>query len=406
MREKAKIGIAIAIALVISFVVTKTVFLSGTPRSNPEFIASLPSKTGVFISDVLTAVKEIPVRIFVFPTSPPVQITPTSPYPTNQANPTNTQISSFPTPTGIPGVPTVTRFPWLPTFTPIPTNSPFFPTATPRPSGYYPTPTTWIPASPTPTRIIPSATRIPPTPTRIPPTPTRPPTIACSTTSNQQYHEQGVGLNDPDKLRPPVESSPDVNIMLRGFVQVNEGANLISRNGNNYGLDPLMPPQISSLYGGVVPQIIKTYRVYEWDWTNNRSGAPQTATPAYPVHMLGLAANPGQPLVGLRAGRQIDSEGDVFLTLYASNNYVLFSHSADDNLFSGYLFYFVDICVDPNLLSTYQRNNNEGRIRLPAIAPGQPFGYAPSSGEVKYVIRDTMSFMDTRYREDWWFYGQ
>lgn len=289
-------------------------------------------------------------------------------------------------------IPTPTTIPILIQPTNIKINQ-ITPTLTPQPNL---NPTVSYPTN----RLLPTST-----PRLIPTTfqPTNSPTSICPTTSNQQYHDQGVGMSDPEKLRPPLDNNPDINLYLRGFTAVNEGAHLISRNGNTYGLDDQMPPQISSLYGGPVPNISATYRIYEWDYQNNISLAPQTATPAFPVHMLGLQSTPGQPLVGLRAERQIDSEGDVFITLYATDKFILFQHSADDNLSAGYLFYFVDICVDPNLLKQYENDNNTGRTRLPAIHPGQVFGYAKNN-EVKFVIRDSGSFMDTRYKEDWWEY--
>lgn len=264
----------------------------------------------------------------------------------------------------------------------------------------FPTLTTQVSKTPSPTAKL----TIKPT-AKLTPKPT--PTIAsfaeCPTTSNQTYQSMTAERSNADMpINGPVENSPEINLRLRGFTQVNEGTNLISRNGNNYGLDPIMPPQISSLYGGPIPQIIKTYRIYEWDFQNNKTGAPQTATPNYPVHMLGLSATPGQALVGLKAGRDIGG-GNVFMVLYATKNDITFTHSPSDTLLGDYLFYFLDICVDPNLLAKYQTDNAQGRNELPVIATGQVFGYAGNS-DVKVVVRDTMSFMDTRYKEDWWFY--
>jgi len=232
--------------------------------------------------------------------------------------------------------------------------------------------------------------------------PTKPVSAACPTASGNSYtsirtdHSEGT-------LDAPLSNHPEINLRLRGFTEVAEGHGLISRH-DNYGLDDKMPPQISSLYGGPVPAIAKTYRIYEWDFDNHKSGAPKTATPNFPVHMLGLAATPGQKLLGLKAGRDIGG-GHVFMVLYATNTDVVFTHSNSDALMGGYLFYFLDICVDPSLKAAYERGNAGGRSELPVVAPGQVFGTAGAS-DVKIVVRDTMSFMDTRYREDWWSYGQ
>jgi hypothetical protein len=281
----------------------------------------------------------------------------------------------------------------------------------PLPSIQRPLPRWYSAPTLTPTKknsLLPASIPSPIKPT-VTPSPPQPPAASCPTISNQIYSSLAQNPNKSNRVRFNLSASPDTNLYLRGWVEVNEAKNLISRNSNNYGLDPNMPPQISSLYNGPLPSIIKTYRVYEWDYTNQRSAAPQTATPAYPVHMLGLAATPGQPLYGLKSGRTIDGS-HVFLVMYATKNYILLVHAADDVWDSvwgpdGYPFYFLDVCVDPNLLAAYERDNSGGRNQLPVIATGQIFGYALTN-EVKFVVRDTMSFMDTRYKEDWWFYSQ
>ncbi|MFA5135906.1 MAG: hypothetical protein WC489_00760 [Patescibacteria group bacterium] len=254
-----------------------------------------------------------------------------------------------------------------------------------------------------PTKKVSPPTRIPTKKTSLPtPIPTKPPSFSCPSSSGESYNSLPVYNSN---LGAGLESSPDVNLYLRGFAENNEGKTLISRNGNWEGYDPIMPPQISSLYGTSIPKIVRTYDIYEWDFDNGRSLAPERASPNYPVHMLGLQAKAGQPLVGLKAGREI-GQGNVFLVLYASKNYILFTHSSGDNLSEGYLYYFLDICVDPNLVALYQSDSAQGRSKLPVVATGQTFGYAAENTDVKIVIRDTMSFMDTRYREDWWEYGK
>lgn len=226
--------------------------------------------------------------------------------------------------------------------------------------------------------------------------------LTCPTTSSQTYTSLSVGVNNHNKLRPPFDSHPEVNLRLRGFGEVNESTQLQGRNGNWDGLDDKMPPQYSSLFNGPVPEIAKTYVVYEWDFQNNRSLAPNVASPNYKVHMIGFAANQGQSLYGLKAGRTIDGS-NVFLVLHATANDILFTHSNGDNLDDGYLFYFLDLCVDPKLLAKYNSDASGGRRQLPVIAPGQIFGYAGNT-DPKSSVRDTMSFVDPRAKEDWWFY--
>ncbi len=226
--------------------------------------------------------------------------------------------------------------------------------------------------------------------------------LNCPTTSTQTYSSLRVGIYNHNKLKPPLENHPEVNLRLRGWGEVNESKELQSRNGNWDGLDDKMPPQFSSLYNGPVPQIAKTYVVYEWDFENNKSLAPQVATPNFKVHMIGFSANEGQALHGLKAGRTIDGT-NVFLVLYATKNDILFTHSNEDNIEDGYLFYFVDFCVDPNLLAQYNSDSAGGRRQLPVIRTGQVFGYAGNT-DPKAAVRDSFSFVDPRAKEDWWFY--
>lgn len=250
----------------------------------------------------------------------------------------------------------------------------------------------------TPT-IKPAATK---TPTLAPTKSSFSPTDGtCPTTSNQTYSSRRQNPSNPNRLSFDPAQNPETNLNLRGWYEVNEARELISRNGNNYGLDPNMPPQISTLFTNHFPKIIKTYRINAWDYDNHHTIPGESATPAYAVHMLGLGATPGEPLVGLKAG--------YFLVRYATKNYILMTNGDEDSWDAdddgGYPFYFLDICVDPNLLAAYESDNAAGRNQLPQISTGQVFGYAMTN-EVKFVIRDTFSFMDARYTEDWWTYGQ
>lgn len=375
MSKHTKQNLTIVIAICLSFLITKSIsflFIASTPKINSFLITSLPART---LSYMATLVKRPPT-----PTPTPI--------PTIPVRPTlMTETTVQPT---IPGYnPTVN-----------PTTAYTSPTATRTPTSGYSRATPTVKPTKVP-KNTPTKTQTYPTST---PVPTQPPQGSCPTSSGQSYSHIRVSPNDPEKLRGAVEQSPDVNINLRGYVAVDESTELQSRHGNNYGLDDKMPPQISSLYGGAFPQIIKTYRVYEWDFNNNRSLAPQTASPNFSVHMIGLSASKGQSLLGLRAGRSIDGT-NVFMVLYATKNYILFTHSNGDNLFDGYLYYFLGLCVDSNLLAAYNSDAGGGRAQLPVIGTGQVFGYGGSE-DVKVVIRDTMSFVDPRAKEDWWTYGQ
>ncbi len=362
MSNRAKkIILALLTAFGITFFLTKTFFVVDTPRPNKKLIVSIPSRIISFVKTLSTQEKRpTPTLVVQNIPTPAISLSPTvskSPSPINQLAPTKKL---------------------QPTIKPTATKTPI-PTLTVKPTAVKPT------------TVKPSIT----------PVSTG---GACPTTSNQSYSTMGAEHNASDLLIGPADQSPEINLRLRGFTEVNEGTGFVGRHGDKYGLDDQMPPQISSLYGGTSPQIVKTYRIYGWDFDNKKSTAPETATPNFKVHMIGLGANPGQPLVGLKAGRSIGG-GNVFMVLYATKTDIVFTHSNSDTLMGGYLFFFLDICVDPNLLAAYQSADASGRGSLPVIATGQVFGYAGNS-DVKVSIRDTMSFMDERYNEDWWTYGQ
>ncbi len=224
----------------------------------------------------------------------------------------------------------------------------------------------------------------------------------CPTTSSQTYESIKPDTPAQRKISNP-ENSPEVNINLRGWGEVNEAKELINYGGDT---DPNPPPSFGSIFSGRWPKIVKTYIIYEWDWENNRSNIGKSATPAWPVHLIGIDAALGEPLLGLKAGRSIFGDYSL-MVLYASESSITFTHSTGDTAppnDDGYPIYFVDMCVDPNLLAKYKSDNAGGRQVLPAIRPGQIFGYAKDT-DVKVAIRDTGSFMDPRAKKDWWQFG-
>src|SRR5947209_2656922 len=104
--------------------------------------------------------------------------------------------------------------------------------------------------------------KAPPTPT---PTPSPTPDPACPSTG------QGYDLipTDGRYSGPPADVNPDLNLTVRGWVDVNEARGLVDYNG---GTDS-GAPQLFSLFGdNRTPTFSSTHRVYDWDWTNNRRG--------------------------------------------------------------------------------------------------------------------------------------
>ena len=264
---------------------------------------------------------------------------------------------------------------------------------TPLRSGQLPTIAISNNQSPTPKptiTIIP--TNIIPT-TKIPTLTPTPKSIACPKISTQSY--QNVQTNSDYTLNGPAETHPEINLRLRGYVEVNEKAGLVHYGGDT---DPLALKINSIFSDGRKPTIIKTYQVHAWDYVNNK---PSSATEnAWPVSLIGLSATPGEPLVVPPSGRNISGSLEL-MVLYADENRVTFTNSLGDNWTDGYIFHVEDICTDPNLISAYQNANASGRGSLPALSHGQVFGTAKNN-EVKVAIRDSGTFMDPRSDKDWW----
>ncbi|GIW62686.1 MAG: hypothetical protein KatS3mg090_0512 [Patescibacteria group bacterium] len=222
----------------------------------------------------------------------------------------------------------------------------------------------------------------------------------CKTESNKSFTTLSTQFEaDKIPLTGDLTKNPDVNLYLRGFEANNESKELINRS-DVYGLDSVAPPQVSSVFKDRLPVIANTYHIFEWDFKTQRSLAPKTATPNFRVHMLGLRSVPGEKIYAPLTGRSI-GENKSYLVLFADENNVLLTNSRANALNAGYLVYFLDICIYPNLVSLYRSADSAGRKTLPALSAGEDFAVARTN-EVKIVIRDSMSFMDLRYKQDWW----
>ena len=140
------------------------------------------------------------------------------------------------------------------------------------------------------------------------------------------------------------------------------------------------------------------YRVYDWDWANNRRGDP-IAT--WEVTLLGMKTAPGELIYLPYFGGEIYYPGYKAMVLYAEDTRITLVFTRKDTVAEGYAIHLEDICVDPNLLALYRQMDSQGRGYLPALKQKQAFATARGS-EIKVAIRDTGSFMDPRSRKDWW----
>lgn len=199
----------------------------------------------------------------------------------------------------------------------------------------------------------------------------------------------------PPHPRIPASEHPDLNLAVRGYT-VNPYAylGLVDYGGDT---DPRAPRLYGLFHDDRVPDFVRGYRVYDWDWANNRRGEPIMT---FDVTLLGMRTTPKELIHLPYSGYEI-YPGYSALVLYAEETRITLVYTRKDTIAEGYALHLEDICVDPNLVALYREMNSQGRDYLPALRTKQPFA-AARGGEIKVAIRDTGSFMDPRSRKDWW----
>jgi hypothetical protein len=214
---------------------------------------------------------------------------------------------------------------------------------------------------------------------------------ACAAIPNQTYGFLPITSAPTDRT---AETHADLNLNLRGYAPVDVSSELIDLTGaTDSGA-----PQLRGLFGdGREPAPTGASQVYTWDWGTNSSGSLIDEPEAV---LLGLKTTTGEIIGTPDTGRDL-GEGYVAMVLYASSSRITLKYTRDDNVVDGYTLHLENVCVEPTLRDLYQRLNSDGRIALPALRAGQPFGRAAGS-EIGVVVRDKGSFMDPRSRKDWW----
>jgi hypothetical protein len=187
---------------------------------------------------------------------------------------------------------------------------------------------------------------------------------------------------------------PDLNLALRGYEVTAAYCGLVDYGG---GGDPAAPQLYTLFADGRVPAFPAVYQVYDWDWPHDCRGGLLTDPP---VTLAGMGVAPGEVLRLPDSGYNIGS-GYEALVLYATEERITLKYTAEDSVALGYAVHVENVCVEPSLLALYEAWDEAGRVRLPALRGGQPFGRARGT-EIRVAIRDTGRFMDPRSRKDWW----
>lgn len=249
--------------------------------------------------------------------------------------------------------------------------------------------TATLPASATPTATAtgtPAATA----------TATATPLPGCPLTSTRQFALIAV--------EPPVADHPDalhgdLNLSLRGYMEVSEELAIVHVNGPNDGNAPQMPGIFADAR---TPRFTSTHRVYDWDWACGEHGCRSPHLTPQDVSLLGMEMSPGEAVSIPSRGPQIYAGGYKVLVLYAEAERITLGYTRRDSVAPGYAVHVEQVCVDPNLLALYQQANLAGRGQLPALRNGDVLGTAPADGEILVAVRDKGTFMEPRSRKDWW----
>ncbi|MBN1260883.1 MAG: hypothetical protein JXB35_09405, partial [Anaerolineae bacterium] len=188
---------------------------------------------------------------------------------------------------------------------------------------------------------------------------------------------------------PDAEHDPGYNLGLLDYEVTDAYKGLVNYGGDT---DP-HAPQLVHLFGPPrLPVFSEVYRLY------HAYGQPITD---WPVTMAGFEVSPLEIIHLPESGYRIEPSTDhQALVIYASEDRIAFNYGRRDTL-AGYTIYVDGICVEPTLLALYRQLDAEGRVYLPALSGGEPFGRAHDV-EIRVVIRDCGSAMDPRARKDWW----
>jgi|GEM_PF-5089553 len=196
--------------------------------------------------------------------------------------------------------------------------------------------------------------------------------------------------------------NPDKNIKVRGWEQIAGKLGLIDFEHDMEHMDAGAPQLSTLVEGEAMPAIMSLYQVYEWDWINNRRDGlypPPPDAPADFATLVGFAAA-GKTILVPDSGYDIGG-GYETLVLYADENSITLQYTLDDSVAGpGYTIHLINFQVDSQLLAYYNKLDQEGRKRLPALMSGMRIGQG--TGELIASIRDTGSFLDPRWSYDWW----
>ncbi len=206
----------------------------------------------------------------------------------------------------------------------------------------------------------------------------------------------------PDQYCP---EHPNLNLEARGYIRISGSLSLIDFQHPG---DPNAPQLTTLLEGNPFPNILNLYQVYNWDATNNQRGNLWQRPPDLPssfdfATLVGFKTTNGQGVLVPDSGYDIGGGYDVMVAHVYPKGVVL-RYGREDIIAAysiGYTIYIDGFDVNPALLSLYQQLTENNRDELPALCGGYKLGTA-TGGEIRVAIVDSGTFMDPRWKNDWW----
>lgn len=202
-----------------------------------------------------------------------------------------------------------------------------------------------------------------------------------------------LSVEDWAPAEHPTEQHGDLKLSLRGWVPTNEYLGLIDTGGS----DP-KAPQLAGVFDQPhAPVFVAAYRVNNWNWGCNCPGDPIEDVP---VSLSDLAITPGEIVRTPTSGYDIGG-GYSATVIYAAPTRLTLKYTRTDGVWPGYSIHLENVCVAPDLLALFRTLDAAGRHQLPALKSRQPIGRALGNS-IGVAIRDGGSFLDPRWRYDWW----
>jgi hypothetical protein len=212
-------------------------------------------------------------------------------------------------------------------------------------------------------------------------------------------HYDWVGITTAPSPTPS-EVHPDINLLLRTWRPAAGEKNAIFFL--SHPTDPVGPPHLDTLFTTPrVPTFPDVSQAQLWDWGCHCFTGYITDPP---VTILGMSTTSGEVLHVPKSGYTIDPPDFAAMVLWAAPDTITLKYDTGDNIGvpNGYALMFAGVCVDPQLVASYESAvSTTGRKQLPGLHRGQAFGYA-AGVEIQVAVRDSGSWMDPRWCNDWW----